>query len=80
MALDDYLQAKKEGLREIHQRQSRGESVTLPVLAEIVPKLNGLSQVPLGLMQISISQIAGTATKGRTTAFAPNFIPLRAGA
>lgn len=79
MALDDYLQAKKEGLREIHQRQSRGESVTLPVLAEIVPKLNGLSQVPLGLMQISISQIAGTATKGRTTAFAPNFMPLLEG-
>ena len=76
MALDEYLQARKEGQREIHLRQSRGEDTALPVLADIVPKLNSLSQVPLGLMQISISQIAGTATKGRTTAFAPNFMPL----
>lgn len=76
MALEAYLQAKKEGQREIHLRQSRGESVSLPVLAEIIPKLNSLSQSPLGLMQISINQIAGTATKGRTTAFAPNFMPL----
>ncbi|MBQ7784705.1 MAG: BMP family ABC transporter substrate-binding protein [Clostridia bacterium] len=76
MALDNYLLAKKEGQREIHARQSRGEDTTLPVLSEIVPKLNHLSQVPLGLMQISIDQIAGTATRGRTTAFAPNFMPL----
>jgi len=76
MALDDYLLAKKEGQRELHARQSRGEDVTLPVLDEIVPKLNHLSQVSLGLMQISIDQIAGTATRGRTTAFAPNFMPL----
>ena len=76
MALDDYLKAKKEGLREIAARQARGESTVLPVLSEIVPELHRLSQVPLGLMQISIKQIDGTATKGRTTAFAPNFMPL----
>ncbi|MBQ2991913.1 MAG: BMP family ABC transporter substrate-binding protein [Clostridia bacterium] len=79
MALDDYMKARKEGLREIHARQSRGESVSLPVLDDIVPGLNPLSQVPLGLMQIPLSQIAGTATKGRTTAFAPNFMPLLEG-
>lgn len=76
MALEDYLQARKEGLREIHVRQSRGEDAALPVLHEMVPELNRLSQVPLGLMQISLRQIDGTATRGRTTAFAPNFMPL----
>lgn len=46
------------------------------VLAELVPKLNQMAQVPLGLVQIGLDQIEGTATKGRTTAFARGFLPL----
>ena len=76
MGLDHYIKARREGLREIHALQARGEDATLPVLSEIVPSLNRLSQVPLGILQISLSQIAGTATKGRTTAFSPGFMPL----
>jgi len=76
MAMDDYLQARKEGLRITHALQSRGEDAALPVLSELVPALNRLSQVPLGLMQIPLEQIAGTVTTGRTTAFARNFMPL----
>ena len=76
MGLDQYIKARREGLREVHAMQTRGEDPALPVLSEIVPELNRLSQVPLGLMQISVDQIAGTATKGRTTAFSPNFMPL----
>lgn len=76
MAMDDYLQARKEGLRFTHALQARGEDTTLPVLSELVPELNRLSQVPLGLMQIPMDQITGTVTKGRTTAFARNFMPL----
>lgn len=76
MAMEDYLQARKEGLRITHALQSRGEDPNLPVLSELVPGLNRLSQVPLGILQIPMEQIAGTATKGRTTAFARNFMPL----
>jgi len=76
MAMDDYLQARKEGLRITHALQSRGEDPNLPVLSELVPGLNRLSQVPLGILQIPMDQIAGTVTKGRTTAFARNFMPL----
>ena len=76
MAIDDYFSARKEGLRELHAMQLRGEDPTLPVLSELVPSLNHLSQVPLGLVQISLNQIAGTATKGRTTAFSRSFLPL----
>lgn len=76
MAMEDYLQARREGLRLTHGLQIRGEDTALPVLSEIVPELNRLSQVPLGLMQVPLDQIAGTATKGRTTAFARNFMPL----
>ena len=76
MSTEDYLQAQKKGLRLTHTLQSRGEDPTLPVLSELVPELNRLTQVPLGLTQISLDQIAGTATRGRTTAFARNFMPL----
>ena len=76
MAIDDYVAARKEGLRELHNMQLHGEDPALPVLSELVPSLNHLTQVPLGLVQISLSQIAGTATKGRTTAFSRSFLPL----
>jgi len=76
MAMEDYLHARKEGLRITHTLQSRGEDPNLPVLSELVPGLNRLSQVPLGILQIPMDQIVGTVTKGRTTAFARNFMPL----
>ena len=76
MAMEDYFLARKEGLRELHNMQLRGEDPSLPVLSELVPSLNHLTQVPLGLVQIGIDQIAGTATKGRTTAFSRSFLPL----
>ena len=76
MSIEEYAAARKEGLRELHAMQLRGEDPGLPVLSERVPTLNHLSQVPLGLVQISLDQIAGTATKGRTTAFSRSFLPL----
>ena len=76
MSIEEYVAARKEGLRELHAMQLRGEDPGLPVLSERVPTLNHLSQVPLGLVQISLDQIAGTATKGRTTAFSRSFLPL----
>lgn len=76
MGLEDYIQARKEGLRRMHALQSQGESPFLPVLGEMAPKLNQLTQVSLGLTQIALDQIEGTATKGRTAAFAQGFLPL----
>ena len=48
----------------------------LPVLAEIEEKLNVLSRVPLGIQQVPLSKVVGTASRGRTSAFAANFMPL----
>ena len=76
MSLEAYLQARKEGQREAHALQARGEEPTPPVLSELVPGLNRMSQVSLGLTQIALDQIAGTATKGRTVAFSRSFMPL----
>lgn len=76
MAIDHYLHAQKKAQKLTHALAAKGEDTTLPVLSEIVPELNRLTQVPLGLMQIPLDQIEGTATRGRTTAFARNFLPL----
>ncbi len=76
MSMKDYIAARKEGIKQQHALESRGQDPYLPVLAELVPKLNQLTQVPLGLVQIALDQIEGTATKGRTTAFSRGFLPL----
>ena len=76
MSMKHYLAARKEGLKQQHAAQARGQNPYLPVLSELVPTLNKLTQVPLGLVQIALDQIEGTATKGRTTAFSRGFMPL----
>ena len=71
-----YVKARRMGLREYHARLQRRESPFLPALAEVEEKLNSLSHIPLGLIQIPLSKVVGTASKGRTNAFAANFMPL----
>ena len=71
-----YVRARKLGLKEYSARMQRGQSPFLPVLAEIEEDLNVLARVPLGLVQIPLNKVAGTASKGRTNAFAANFMPL----
>ena len=76
MGMEEYVQARKEGLRELSALRASGQDPALPVLSEIEPRLNHLTQVPLGLIQIAIDQIDGTVTKGRTSAFSRSFLPL----
>ena len=73
---DAYARARKSGLKEYQKRMQRRQSPFLPVLAEVEEQLNALSHVPLGLVQIPLSKVVGTASKGRTNAFAANFMPL----
>ena len=67
---------EKRGSSSSTPHEARGQDPYLPVLSELVPTLNKLTQVPLGLVQIALDQIEGTATKGRTTAFSRGFMPL----
>lgn len=76
IAEDAYARARRTGLKEYHSRMQRRENPYLPVLEEIEEQLNALSRVSLGLVQIPLSKVVGTASKGRTNAFAPNFMPL----
>ena len=76
MGEEAYARARKLGLKEYHGRIQRHESPFLPVLEEIEERLNALGHVPLGLLQIPLKKVVGTASKGRTNAFAANFMPL----
>ena len=76
MHQDHYFYTRKEGLRIANDLRARGIDPGLPVLNEILPNINKLSQVPLGLCQIPLNMIEGTVTSGRTLAFTRGFYPL----
>ena len=40
MSMKHYLAARKEGLKQQHAAQARGQDPYLPVLSELVPTLN----------------------------------------
>lgn len=57
---------------------AKGEYPYLPVLDDILSYTDIISEVNLGLMDVPLDKIVGTKTKGRTSAFANNFMPLLA--
>ena len=74
--LEAYARARRLGLKEYHSHMQRRENPYLPVLEERQERINALSRVPLGLQQIPLSKVVGTAMKGRTNAFGPNYMPI----
>lgn len=71
-----YKDAQKAGLKEKRDCILRGEYPYLPVLEDFVPPERMSVGADLGLMQIPLELIVGTRTRGRTNAFARNFMPL----
>ncbi len=78
MDREEYLKVLQKAKRAQRANIDKGLNPELPVLDEIVPDLSALPALPMGLIQIPIDQIVGTRTKGRMSAFAPNFLPLLA--
>ena len=76
MALYDYNRALKSGRRQYQASILKGNYPYLPVLDDILSYTEIVSEVNLGLVDIPLSRIVGTKTKGRTSAFASNFMPL----
>ena len=76
MNYECYVRARKLALKEYHSRMQKGQSPYLPVLAEVEEQLNALPRQSLGLIQVPLSKVVGTASRGRTNAFAANFMPL----
>lgn len=75
MGIDEYLKARKLGLRAYHDALQAHKPPYLPVLDEIV-NVKPLARVSLGVMQVPLERIVGTATRARSNAFAVNFMPI----
>ncbi len=76
MALEEYRKALRMGRKEYQQNLSKGTYPYLQVLEELTSNVEISSEVSLGLVQIPVDQIVGTNGRGRSTAFANNFMPL----
>lgn len=76
MALYDYVGALKQGRKQYQAAVLKGKYPYLPVLDDILSYTEIVSEVSLGLIDIPLDKIVGTKTKGRTNAFANNFMPL----
>lgn len=73
---EEYLSAVKSAKKEMAARQAAGLSTQLPALDTILKDVEIRGEVPLGLIDIPAERIVGTKTVGRTSSFAPNFMPL----
>ncbi|MBO7702844.1 MAG: BMP family ABC transporter substrate-binding protein, partial [Solobacterium sp.] len=74
---DEYLDARKKGLRYIRQAQSEGKYPFLPALDDLLGREGeGLSRVNLGVREVPLSMVVGTKTAGRQNSFAGNWMPV----
>ena len=73
---DIYRDAKRIGDREVRAAAARGEYPYVPALDHFLEQLGPLPQVPVGLMEIPLSKVAGTKTVDRSNAFSRNFMPV----
>lgn len=72
----EYQEALKLGKKEQKSCLAQGRSPYLPVLDEILTHQEIQTEQPLGLMDIPLEYVVGTSTRGRTYAFAANFMPI----
>ena len=71
-----YFDALKRGKKEQKKCMALGRFPYLPVLDEILTHQNILTEQNLGLVNIPLDYVVGTSTRGRTYAFAANFMPI----
>ncbi len=71
-----YKEALKLAQKEYRSCIVKGKSPFLPVLDEFLSKKTTSTGIELGLVQVPLDHIVGTKTKGRSNAFAANFMPI----
>ena len=76
MSIADYTKAQKLGEKKYQAAVAKDENPYLPVLDELVSQSDISGEVNLGLQHVSLDKVVGTATAGRTRAFASNFMPI----
>ena len=73
---EDYSKAKKRGDRDFRNAVLCGEYPYLRALDDEMPADAAVHAVHLGIMDIPLSQIAGTKTDARRSVFAHTFLPI----
>lgn len=74
----EYQEALKLGKKEQKSCVASGRSPYLPVLDKILEQSEIQTEQSLGLVHVPLEKIVGTSTKGRSNAFAANFMPILA--
>lgn len=76
-AIDEYMNAQKLGLAKLPMNPNLEDGKSyLPVLDDILKNVDTDREEKLGLQDIPLDEVVGTKTRGRTTAFSSNFMPL----
>ena len=76
MSKEEYIKAKRLGDRARARAIATGSYPYLTALDDFLEQKDILAEVPLGVQEIPLNMIAGTRTKGRTSSFANNFMPI----
>ena len=72
----EYQEALKLGKKEQKLCLAQGRFPYLPVLDEILTHQDIQTEQNLGLVNVPLDHVVGTSTRGRTYAFAANFMPI----
>ena len=75
-AREEYVKAQKMGLKELKECTAAGKPTNPAVLDDILPSAADDIYKDVGLVEIPVSQIVGTKSAGRITAFSASFLPL----
>ena len=75
-ARDEYVMALRNGQKEYRELLAAGKEVNPLVLEEILPEVNSLAVIDIGLVEVPAQRIVGTKSAGRVSAFTPTFRPL----
>ncbi|MBE7004852.1 MAG: BMP family ABC transporter substrate-binding protein, partial [Ruminococcaceae bacterium] len=75
-AMDHYQEALKAGRRTYKECVLYGDYPYPQVLDEILDDALNAGQVDLGVLEIPSERVVGTKSRGRSNAFAADFMPL----
>lgn len=75
-AREEYLKARRLGLKEIKEANLQGKDTEPAVLDAILGENYTLSTQELGIVNIPVERIVGTKSAGRIGAFSPGFLPV----
>ena len=73
---EEYIKALKMGQREADELVSAGKDPNPQVLDELLPDIDTLTVVDVGVLEIPAERIVGTKSAGRIAAFSLRFLPL----